>query len=440
LIYANNTLISTPPKDPHYGYSIGQFVLSLLAIIGLVAGAGLILAYGLVSSLGLGAAMVSEGQPQMLPMVLFAGGLVACALLLVPSVYYSLRRISGRPVYHPPRLPILLRPSILVLALPLVLLLGYWISSYSSLSWLLLPILHILAVGLPVLWIVYLAVRGLPLGSPQRMWGVSGSGLTLGPVLILGMEVVALVIFGVMGILFLVNQPDLVNQLTQLVQSFQSGTASEQELIQTILPWLARPGVILAILIFAAVIVPLIEEALKPIGVWLLAGFDLSPAAGFAAGVLCGAGYAFFESLALTGSGSDWALSVTARIGTAVIHIANTGLMGWALALAWREKRYLNLGLTYLFVVMVHGLWNGLAVINLVDTLLTQQGLPSPFRLVAWIGPAAPYILVGVTSGMFILLLWMNANQRRSSQTVQVANKEVAAVTDQETEQPESVL
>jgi hypothetical protein len=436
LIHVNNTLTSTPSKDLHYGYSIGQLVLSLLAITGLVLAAMLALAFGLVSSLGLGANLGGGAQPPMLPIYLFASGLLACALLLVPSAYYSLRRISGRPVYHSPRLPIFFRPSILILVLPLVLLLGYWISNHPGLPWLFLPVLHVLAVGLPVLWLVYLAVRNLPLGSPQRMWGVFGSGLTLGPILILGVELVALVIFTVIGIIFLVNQPGLIDQLTRLVESFQRGAVSEQELTQVILPWLTRPGVILAVLIFAAVIVPLIEEALKPIGVWLLAGFGLTSAAGFAAGALSGAGYAFFESLALTGSGADWTLSVTARIGTAVIHITNTALMGWALALAWREKRYRNLGLTYLFVVMVHGLWNGLAVINVVGTLLDPQDLPAIARL----GWAAPFILVGETVGMFILLLWMNAKQRRLSRATQIAVQEVTTVSDQDAEQPESML
>jgi hypothetical protein len=250
------------------------------------------------------------------------------------------------------------------------------------------------------------------------------------------MEIFALIIFGVIGILYLFNQPDLVDQLSRLAQSFQQGTASEQELIQAILPWIARPGVILAVLTFAAVIVPLIEEALKPIGVWLLAGFNLTPAAGLAAGALCGAGYAFFESLALSGSGTEWALSAIGRMGTAVIHITNTSLMGWALVMAWREKRYLNLGLTYLFVVTMHGLWNGLAVISVVDTLLDQQGLQSPFRLAPWLGQAAPYIMVGITIVMFIILLWMNANQRRISRRGQVVAQDDTAGSGQ----PETML
>ena len=363
-------------------------------------------------------------QAQVLPMLMIAVGLAACAVLLIPSAYYALLRVSGRPASQFPKLPRFLRPTILIWALPLVLLLGYWIAGNPSLSWLFLPILQILAIGLPALWLTYLAMRGLPLGSPQRLSGVFGSGLTLGPLLILGLETIALVAFGVIGFLYIANQPEMVEQFNRLAQLFQQGAGTEEELLRAILPWLVKPSIIFTLLVFAAVIVPLIEEAFKPIGVWLLAGFKLSPAAGFAAGALSGAGFAFFESLALTATGADWAASSVARIGTSVIHITNTGLMGWALALAWRERRYFNLALTYLTVVLVHGVWNGLAIVNLVDQVLVSEGMTGAFPgwsgLASWLGSSAPYILFGASLVMFTILLWMNARLRRSLPPVEM--------------------
>jgi hypothetical protein len=231
----------------------------------------------------------------------------------------------------------------------------------------------------------------------------------------MSLEVAALVVFGLLGFLLLSNQPELIDQLSSLAQSVQQGTVSQDELIRALLPWLARPAVIMAIIAFAAIIVPLIEETIKPIGVWLLAGFHLSPAAGFAAGALSGAGYAFFESLALAGSGTDWAVSALTRIPTAVIHILNTSLMGWALVLAWREKRYFNLALIYLIVVAIHGMWNGLAIVSAVQALLAQQGLQSPLTPLAWLGPVAPILLGGITIFMFALILWMNRRLRQST-------------------------
>ncbi|MBP1693904.1 MAG: conserved rane protein of unknown function [Chloroflexi bacterium] len=212
----------TQPKDPHYWFSIWQFVLTLLAILGLVSGAGIAIIFGLVTSLANNTAITGAQQSPLLTMSLFAGGLVASALLLVPSAYYALRRINGHPVSHSPRLPWLLRPSLLIFLLPVVLLFGYWVSKIPAISWLLLPILNVLAIGLPVLWLLYLASRNLPLGSPQRMWGVFGSGLVLGPTIILILEILALVGFIFIGILTIVNQPQLMDQINKLMPSLRS--------------------------------------------------------------------------------------------------------------------------------------------------------------------------------------------------------------------------
>lgn len=347
-------------------------------------------------------------------MFLLAGSVAVCTLLVLPSAYYAFRRITARPITQQPRLPALFRPTLLILLWPLVLLLGFWISQIEQIAWLLLTPLHILAVGLPILWLVYLAARHLPLGSPQRSWGVISTGLVLGPAIIMFLEILVLVFVGLAMIFFLASQPGLFNQLNDLVQSLQQGTLTEQELLQQIIPWLLRPGVILVILLFASLIVPLIEEALKPIGVWMLAGFRLTPAAGFVAGALSGAGFAFFESLALAGYGGEWTSAVVARLGAAIIHITNSAMMGWAIALAWQRKRYLVLGLTYLGVVAIHGLWNGLAIINLVEQAMRQLGQQAPSTMLSWFGPAAPFILIGVGIAVFVLLVWMNNRLRRS--------------------------
>lgn len=416
--------VSTP-KAPHYTYSVWQFALSLLALLGLAAGAVFSLVFGSIASFSDFLAASGAPQNQAVTIFLFGGGLTTCALLLIPSVFYALKRVSGRPIWRYPHIPSILRPTLLILLWPLVLLLGYWVSQSTNLAWLLLPVLHVLAIGLPVLWVVYLAARGLPLGSPQRLAGVIASGLVLGPTIILFLEIAALVIFGVIGFFIFLSQPGLVNQLTDLTLRFQQGGLTEQQLVDALLPLLARPQVLLGVLFFVAVIVPMIEEAFKPIGVWLLVGFKLTPAAGFAAGAICGAGFAFFESLGMAGSGVDWTASVAARLGAAIIHIFNAGLMGraltlawavkpaWAIKPAWRENRYLNLGLTYLFVVIVHGTWNGLAVLNIYSTeVLSHRELSQSPGLV-WLGSAAPYLLVGSAAAIFVLLLWMNSKLRR---------------------------
>jgi RsiW-degrading membrane proteinase PrsW (M82 family) len=166
--------------------------------------------------------------------------------------------------------------------------------------------------------------------------------------------------------------------------------------------------VIFAAFAFGAVIVPLIEEALKPLGVWFLAGSRLTPAEGFAAGALCGAGYALLESLLLSSNGgTEWVSLAFARIGTGVIHILTSALTGWALASAWAERRYLRLGAAYLGAVLIHGLWNGLTVLMVVAGLSQALGEPADPAL-AQIGEWAPYGLVALAVIGLAALMWAN--------------------------------
>jgi hypothetical protein len=177
--------------------------------------------------------------------------------------------------------------------------------------------------------------------------------------------------------------------------------------------------------VFTAVIVPLIEEALKPAGVWLLAGRRLTPAAGFAAGVLSGTGYALIESLLLSsGSGEDWAFLVFARIGTGTIHILTTGLVGWALALAWGENRYLRLGAVYLLAVSIHGLWNSLTLVTAFTNLTPAHTQLLSNSSIARLSQFAPYALVGIAGVSFLALIVCNRLLSRPATVSAVAVSE----------------
>jgi hypothetical protein len=367
--------------------------------------------------LGLSSLLVDIDQgTEPLTVLMMAAGLAAAGMLLLPSAGYALWRLLGREVKD--RQPLLrgLRPTLLIFAFPLVLLLGYWVIDFPALSWLVIPSLHVVAIGLPVLWVLYLGVRDLPLGSPQRKWGVFGSGLALGPMVIIIFEGLALVAFAILAGILIAGQADLLQELNDLAEWMRNVEPTPEMLLDRIGPYLTRPGVISAVLVFGALIVPLIEEALKPIGVWLLAGRTLGPAAGFAAGALSGAGYALFESLAITTGIGDWVMLVVVRIGTAMIHILTAGLVGWALVLAWERGRYLNLGLTFLFAVAIHGLWNGLTLLNSFALLSQELGINGEGVLLPGLASAAPYVLVGMATAALVTLIAFNRRLARSSE------------------------
>jgi hypothetical protein len=196
--------------------------------------------------------------------------------------------------------------------------------------------------------------------------------------------------------------------------------------------------VVIAALAFWSLVVPLIEELLKPIGVWLLAGRDLSPAAGFAAGALSGAGYALFESLALTSSGAEWTTLVAARIGTGAVHILATGMTGWGLAIAWREGRYALLGLAYLGAVSIHGLWNGITLFSSFLAVAESLNLPLDVPGVARLGEIAPIGLSILAGAALVALVWANRRLARSVQAEAVGG---TGLVDTSRDEPqESVL
>jgi hypothetical protein len=295
-----------------------------------------------------------------------------------------------------------------------VLFLGYLVIGSTGLSWLLLPPLHVLAILIPITWLVYLAARGLPRGSSQRAWGVFDTGLVLSPAIVMVLELLLAAVIGVALIFYLGSRPEFFDQLTQVMENLSQSTPAPEALIEWLVPYLSSPWVMLIGLMFVAVFVPLIEELIKPIGVWFLAGRSLSPAAGYTAGILSGAGFALFESLAMTSSGEEWVVQVVARIGAAIVHIFTAGLMGWALAVAWKQKRYLRLGLTYLLAVGIHGTWNALAAMLAGVSIYQDLGLEIQQPLVAAIGYASPIILGFMTVTLFVLLLWINSNFRAS--------------------------
>lgn len=400
--------------------SIIQLALSLLAALASWGFAFIFALGGVLDMVNSG-----PGSDQAVSYFMLAVGAGISGLLLLPSAGYAFLSLLRGPY------PVLegvesisrrfLRPTLLIFLLPVVLLAGYLVSKIPQLAWLILPLLHVLAVGLPVLWLGYLGWRGLASGSNQRAWGIFGTGLILGPSFILVFELTALAVIFLIGIVYIGLNPDLRQELQVLVFRLRVSGQSPEVILRLITPYLAHPLVLFAIFAFVAGIVPLIEETFKPIGAWLLVGTNITPWEGFAAGLLSGAGYAFFENLALsTSAGGSWVEIVVTRIGTGLLHILTSGLSGWALALAWKEGRYLRLGATYLGAVLLHGMWNSLA-------LLTGAENFSPAGAVKGVdfGQVSQVASIGLGAlalAMLVILLASNSALRRAQERARLAN------------------
>jgi len=400
ILPAEESRTSSSSRPKLHTPSLIQFVLSLVALI---------FTWGiafLMALTGLFQRFASSGAPlDALPFLLTSAGAVLIGFLLLLSVVYSWRGMNRDLSRRAVRLDGWLLPLLAILLLPLAMLLGNWLTGQDQLAWLLLPPLHILAIGLPIVLLVYLGIRKIPVGSSQRLWGLFASGSFLAPALIFAVEIMGIITLIIGGAIWLSTQPELLAELRSLADKLQQ-LDSNPELIQGLIsPYLTRPGLVIVAFAFTALFVPLVEELLKPIGVWFLAGASLTPAAGFAAGVLCGAGYALFESLGLANSGDLWAGLVIARMGTASVHIFTTALSGWALAIAWKQNRYLLLGVIYLFNVLLHGIWNAFTLTVVISSL---PRVGNVYLRIARFGEIAPYILVGLTLLTCAGLLVMN--------------------------------
>jgi hypothetical protein len=344
------------------------------------------------------------------------------ALLNLPALIYSLPRMFGRPasawqVTDGWRLA--------------SIALGFWLIDLAVASFLVnrphsagsifLPPLSLLAVGIPLWWLIELGRRGLR-STPQRTWGVASASLVGTIPLVIVVELAGFVVLGILILAWLVgSSPGLLYQLQSLAQSMMRGAVGTDRMLAILQPYLERPGVILAGVIVLSVFTPLIEEFFKPLALWFIPGHNLSEAEGFTLGMVAGGIFALLETLgtlpALNGRDGLWLMLILTRAGTGLLHITCSGLVGWGLAAAWHKGRYLRLGGLYLLAVAAHGSW------NLLAQLMSMSGMMADDTLVSILGRIAPYLMGVLVAVMLVVLAGLN----RHLLAIQLADQQQAA-------------
>ena len=388
-----------PEKQTHFP---SLFASILFALSGLfLLGIGLLM--------GLAALMVlSTGQPVQAPQTIYFVALSFEAVLLFAAAFFALQKNLDKPSADRPSFLSLSHMQIVVglLVAAGVILIGRLIGAIEPVNWLLLPILTIPAVVLPLGMLTALGTQKLPLGRRWQTWSVLGLSMTLIPLFLLVLEAVLGLIMFIVAAAFLMLQPERAELESVLRQIMILGPQSDAAL-DLLSPFLTRPDVIIMALIYIAVLVPAIEELFKPLGVWLLAGKLDSAAQGFTLGALSGAGYALIETIGVTGQQGDWASLLFTRIGTGLLHITTSALMGAAIVLAWRERGYVRLLGTYLLAVLLHGLWNAFAMLYAFSTLaeiLNQTGRLATLQV--------PLIVVMSILAVTLLVVLILSNRR----------------------------
>ncbi len=302
--------------------------------------------------------------------------------------------------------------SWIILAWPVVLFAGYLVANSQTLNWILLPPIHLLAVGIPIIWLVHIGRRGLPAGSLQRKLATLSLGMVGSFLLAFIAEIIVLILIGIVGIMLIASNPNAVLDLNRLAQRISSSQMDPEVIARALRPYLSNPRVIFIGLATISGFVPLIEELFKPLAVWVLGRRLQTPAEGFAVGLLAGSGFALVESLGQVGSlnGVDWMVVEIGRGGTDLLHITTTGIMGWALVSAWRGGKTWLPGVAYLVAISIHGLWNALILgIGLAPYLnFSPASLPYYQEL----GSFAPVGLGLMVIVLMAILLSANRNLR----------------------------
>lgn len=263
-----------------------------------------------------------------------------------------------------------------LLAAAAALLIGHLVADNESINWLILPVLTLPAIVLPLALALVFGVHTLPLGARWQTWSVLGLSMTVVPFLLIALEAFVAIFLLIILIAYVASQPELAVEVQGLAEQLRILGPDPEAVFELLAPIVVQPGVVLVALLYMAVFVPVVEEIFKPLGVWLLAGKLNSIAQGFALGALSGAGFALIETVGASAQASEWAELLFARIGTALLHITTSALMGAAIVAAWRERRYLRLLGTYFLATLLHGVWNAFAVLFSFLTLAEPRELP----------------------------------------------------------------
>lgn len=284
------------------------------------------------------------------------------------------------------------------------------------LNWIVLPFLTVLVITSPILLAFGVVSRGIELGPRWRFFSIFGLSLTIAPVLMVVLELIVVVFIILGGAVYVaITQPELVSELEALTLSINENM-SQEALLAMLAPYLRNPVLIATGIGYIALIVPLIEELLKPLAVWLFARKLESPAQGFALGVLSGAAFALFESLNASADGSTtWAVIVTARTGTSLLHMMTSGLVGWGIASAFGERRIGRFFAAYASAVLIHGIWNAAAAGTGIAAIGEMIGRPE------WVYTVAPALVCGLmTLGIGICAMLIASNRKLRAQPAEV--------------------
>ena len=320
----------------------------------------------------------TKNSPSLTQTFVLASALLFVGAMLLPAVYFGIQRLRGKEIAAGSPRPLKIWEALLIVAAWIaVSFLAQGLFDSGILAWL-TPPFYLLAIALPVYFLVRLATSSLEAGSRERFWGALATGMVIGTSIAVLIEM-ALLIIGLLVVgLYIGLHPELLMSFRQMANQL-SNTSTLDDVLTVAGPYLNNPLTILLGLFFFSVLTPLIEETSKSIAIWLLFDHLNSPAQGFVVGALSGAGFGLLESLLASASpDTGWASTLLVRGGSTMMHIMSASITGWGIATFRANKRFRFVIGAYALAMFLHSLWNACVVLIVGGGVRMVAGTNSP--------------------------------------------------------------
>jgi hypothetical protein len=372
-------------------------LLELVRILALIAALAIVVLGLLLGTAGVVLSLLGDDEETLILVTVSASLIVLTTTLGSAVAWHSWQAIRRHPssIFRPRFL------GLLSLLFFLVLAIGQVVLSLELLPVITFPPLHVVGTVLPPLLI--LALVGRALGSVTSWRDVTlqtASGAFLAAPLAFGLETVAVLVLLTVTFARLALSPG-GRELLEISARYLQDPSWLQD-PTALLPTFMSPAIVAVVFILVAVIIPIVEEGVKTIGVGVMSSFRRPTLAqAFLWGLACGAGFALVENLFNTTNALEaWAPLVLLRTGATMLHCLTGALMG----LAWyqilvKQRWGYGLGL-YATSLALHGLWNALSFgIALLSLQTLNPGSSADSQTLAGLTTIAAVVLLLLLAG-----------------------------------------
>jgi hypothetical protein len=278
----------------------------------------------------------------------------------VLTLWQGINLMRGRP--SRPAATVFPPTIVFIVLFALALTIGTATLAFQTLAAWLFPVWHFIAAScIPLIFLAYAAHRlGKTSDFRALFAALSWGALGVTPIVLvieLAIGAVCILLIAI-ALLFNPEARAILDQMDTRMLLERDPTN-----LARVIQILVNPVVIAIVLLYFAVLVPVIEETFKTLIIAFGDPTRLTLAGAMLWGVGASAGFALIENIFNTGTLQIvWALAILMRVGATTMHIINGILMGRGWYAARVERRWRQLGIAFVISVLGHGLWNAITI------------------------------------------------------------------------------